>query len=84
MKFNILISVFCTIGAVNAWNSETHLLIARMAYDILKKDNPVVLNKAEDLLQIYSDNLTKSHEKDYPFVECVTLADDNKRRGGGW
>jgi hypothetical protein len=55
-----------------------------MAYDILKKDNPVVLNKAEDLLQIYSDNLTKSHEKDYPFVECVTLADDNKRRGGGW
>ena len=81
---SILISVFCIIGAVNAWNSETHLLIARMAYDILKKDNPVVLNKAEDLLKIYSDNLTQSHEKDYPFVECVTLADDNKRRGGGW
>ena len=34
----------------------THLLIARIAYDIVKKDNPVVLNKAEDFLQINNDN----------------------------
>ena len=55
-----------------------------MAYDMLKKDNPQALQKAEDLIKIYQDNLTLTHEKDYPFVECVTLADDNKRRGGGW
>ena len=83
MKF-IQLSVLSIIGAVNAWNGEGHLLIAKMAYDILKKDNPIALNKAEALLSKYSDDLTKEHEKDYPFVECVTLADDNKRRGGGW
>ena len=81
---HILIGVLSILGAVNAWNSETHLLIARMAYDILKKDNPTVLNKAEALLRVYSDSLTEAHENNYPFVECVTLPDDNKRRGGGW
>jgi hypothetical protein len=55
-----------------------------MAYDILKKESPTALNKAESLLRIYSDSLTKEHEGKYPFVECVTLPDDNKRRGGGW
>lgn len=33
---------------------------------------------------MYSDSITSEKERDYPFVECVTLADDNKRRGGGW
>jgi len=83
MKF-IKLSVLSLIGVANAWNGEGHLLIARMAYDILKKDNPIALNKAEQLLSKYSDYLTKEHEKDYPFVECVTLADDNKRTIGGW
>lgn len=72
------------IAQVNAWNSETHLLIARMAYDMLKKSDPTALSKAETLLRVYSDRFTQEHEKDYPFVECVTLADDNKRAGGGW
>ena len=72
------------IGTISAWNGETHLLIARMAYDILKKDDPAALAKAETLLKKYSDDISKTHEKNYPFVECVTLPDDNKRRGGGW
>lgn len=55
-----------------------------MAYDILKKENPQALAKAETLLKVYSDTFTQEHEKDYPFVECVTLPDDNKRAGGGW
>ena len=42
------------------------------------------LKKATDLLALYSDRFTQEHEKDYPFVECVTLPDDNKRAGGGW
>jgi len=83
MKF-ITFSIFLLLGAVSGWNSETHLLIARMAYDILEKEDPSILKKSEDLLRVYSDSLTEMHEDKYPFVECVTLPDDNKRRGGGW
>jgi hypothetical protein len=50
----------------------------------LEKENPQALNKAVDLLKVYSDRFTEEHEKDHPFVECVTLPDDNKRAGGGW
>jgi len=82
MKFMILSILL--IGTISAWNGETHLLIARMAYDILKKDDPTTLAKAEALLRKYSDKLTKEHENMYPFVECVTLPDDNKRVGGGY
>jgi hypothetical protein len=28
------------IGSTSAWNGETHLLIARVAYDQLKKEDP--------------------------------------------
>lgn len=60
------------------------MLIARMAYDILEEENPQVIERAEDLLSKYSDAVTEENEGDYPFVECVVLADLNKRRGGGW
>jgi len=60
------------------------MLIARMAYDILQEENPMVVERAEDLLRKYSDNVTMENEGDYPFVEGVVLADLNKRRGGGW
>mmetsp|Transcript_13110 Transcript_13110/g.22134 ORF Transcript_13110/g.22134 Transcript_13110/m.22134 type:complete len:122 (+) Transcript_13110:370-735(+) len=56
----------------------------RIAYDILKKENPNALNKAENLLRQYEDTITKEREGKYPFVECVTEPDDSKRRGGGW
>jgi hypothetical protein len=62
--------------------SET--LVARIAQDILEKENPQALQKAVTLLGKYSDSFTQEHEKNYPFVECVTLPDDNKRAGGGW
>ena len=67
-----------------AWNGETHLLIARMAYDMLESHNPSALEKAQALLGEYSDFLTQEHEQDYPFVECVTWGDDSKRSNGGW
>lgn len=59
-------------------------IVARIAYDLLEKEHPSALKKAEALLRKYSDELTEEHEKNYPFVECVTLPDDSKRRGGGW
>jgi hypothetical protein len=57
-----------------------------MAYDILGKDHPTALKKANDLLKVYSDAFPDKvpKEGDYPFVECATLADDIKRTGGGY
>lgn len=81
MRFTL---VFATIASVLAWNSETHLLTTRLAYDILKKEAPEALTKAEELLAKYSDDITAEREGNYKFVECVTWADDSKRRGGGW
>ena len=60
--------------------------VARMAYDDLTKSNPAALKKANTLLKVMMDSnpdLTKC-EKDYPFVESVTLADTIKMRGGSW
>jgi len=28
--------------------------------------------------------LTQADEDKYPFIECVTWADESKRQGGGW
>jgi hypothetical protein len=36
------------------------------------------------MLETYSDNITADREGKFKFVECVTWADDSKRRGGGW
>ena len=59
-------------------------LVARIAYYILEHTDPDSIDAADNMLKQYSDKLTKEKEKNYPFVEGVTLADENKRRGGGW
>jgi hypothetical protein len=38
MKFIFFLPV------INAWNFETHFLIARIAFDILEEQNPDALN----------------------------------------
>jgi hypothetical protein len=65
-------------------------LIARIAYDILKSENPLALTKANSILKALADDnptLTQKEGK-YPFVECSTLADDIRTAGGqyqeGW
>lgn len=72
------------VSQILAWNSETHLMIARKAQDILQKTNPSALQKSEELLRKFTDYSSKNHEDKYPFVECVTWPDDIKRIGGGW
>ena len=80
MKFLVL----ALAATVKAFNSETHLLIARVAYDILQEENPTALKAAESMLKSYSDSITADREGSHKFVECVTWGDDSKRRGGGW
>jgi hypothetical protein len=55
-----------------------------MAYDILEKENPTALKKAEDILANMANQTITSSEKDYPFVEAAPFADMVKYKGGGW
>lgn len=62
--------------------------MATIAYHKLKADNPKALDNANELLQVLTrespSGFHSKKEGDYPFVECATLADDIKYRGGGW
>ena len=64
------------------------LIVARIAYDKLQREQPEVLAKANAMLQELADESpTGFHtrkEGQYPFVECAALADDIKYRGGSW
>lgn len=54
--------------------------------DKLAKENPTALDGANQLLAIYKKadpDCTKS-EKDHPFVECATFADEIKAKGQTW
>lgn len=46
------------------------------------------MKKANELLSFLNDyspsGFHSLKERRYPFVECATLADDIKYRGGGW
>ena len=57
-----------------------------MAYDHLEKYNPDSLDKANQILNVLDKSDPKLTEKEdkYPFVECATLADTIKFRGGRW
>jgi len=59
-------------------------IVARMAYDILEKENPVALKKAEEILANMANQTITSSERDHPFVEAAPFADMVKYKGGGW
>ena len=82
MKLLIFFVLF--LEAIRAWNLQTHMIIARIAYDILEKESPDALRIAEEILSLYSDDVTREEEGLHPFVECVTYADMIKYRGGSW
>ena len=74
-----------TSSAMCWWN-DGHIMVARIAYDVLKKNNPSVLNQAQsllDVLTVKNPSLITS-EGDYSFVESATFADDIKPRGFKW
>jgi len=55
------------------------LLTARIAYDKLNKTAPTVLSRANTILSHLKSFTT--FEKDHPFVEAATFADEIKSRG---
>jgi len=62
---------------VHAWWDNGHFLVARIAYDKLKKENPAVIEKIDGILKPLKDAYPEktNWEGDYPLVECATFAD---------
>jgi hypothetical protein len=78
-----LISVAVTaaslINVSQAWWGTGHMLVARIAFDKLTNESPAVVEKSLAILKgiaAFTDL-----EKDHPFVECATFADDIKGKG---
>lgn len=62
------------------------LIVAKIAYDKLSRENPRALQAANHILHTYmatTPDMTKL-ERDYPFVECATFADEIKGKGATW
>ena len=53
--------------------------MARIAQYKLERDHPEIFKKAEEILR-WNSWLTKL-EKDHPFVECASFADEIKKTG---
>jgi hypothetical protein len=69
-----------------AWGGYGHLVVARIAYDMLKKNGEDhIIDQVNDLLYIlkHKDMGTWTiKEGNWPMVECVCYADDIKYKGG--
>ena len=81
LKFVIIAS---SSAVIQAWWDKGHLLVARIAQDILEKESPETLQNIENLLGILKKSdpdLTKKEGK-HPMVECAIFADDIKYKGG--
>jgi len=55
------------------------MLVARIAYDKLQAENPAIIDRANGILKGIASFTPL--EKDYPFIECATFADEIKNRG---
>ena len=85
MKFISYALVFVILATTaNAWWGKGHLLVARIAWDILTDKDPEVIKDVHDCLAYLkkSDPAWTKKEGSHAFVECVTFADDIKNTGG--
>lgn len=83
MKFAAIAAL---IGSTQAWWGPGHLLVARIAQDILEKESPETLSNVLTILhelKVQDPGYTKGEDK-HPFVECATMADDIKHMGGAY
>jgi len=74
------------LGSTQAWWGPGHLLVARIAQDIMEKEDPAAFEKVLTILhalKINDPGYTEGEDK-HPFVECATMADDIKYKGGGY
>lgn len=74
-----LLSLLSLIIPAQAWWSTSHMLVARIAEYKLASETPEVLERAEGALSHLAEFTTM--EKNHPFVECATFADNIKSKG---
>lgn len=74
------------LSSVSAWKFASHLLTARIAYDILLKESPVTIVDVKHILDILEVDFPTWTDKEgnYSFVECATFADDIKTTIGSF
>tara|TARA_B110000285_G_C14899299_1_gene502431 strand:+ start:110 stop:376 length:267 start_codon:yes stop_codon:yes gene_type:complete len=88
MKFtnSLLIAGAAQVGTASAWWDNGHLLVGRIAQDILADSNPDVLAKVLDVLSVLKKNDPSytTFEGKHPMTECATFADKIKYKGGSW
>lgn len=80
----LLLTVALLSNTVYSWKYQGHILIARIAHDILQMENPQALQKAQEVLSILKDEPTTDSERDYRFVEAAPYADIIRMRGGSY
>ena len=85
MLVKSLIALFA-MEQVSAWFGTGHLLVSRIAQDVLTDTQPDVLVNALKVLQVLHDHdpYWVKKEKNHMFTECTTFADDIKHSGGGY
>lgn len=73
-------------NSVQAWGGKGHLIVARIANDILEVDSPDTIEAIESILSVLkkSNPTWTIKEGKHSMVECVTFGDDIKRKGGGY
>jgi hypothetical protein len=83
---SITLAAAALVDTTNAWWGTGHLLVARIANDLLMNQSPSQLIATESLLGVLKRNDPSSTQKegDHPFVECTTFADDIKGKGGSY
>jgi hypothetical protein len=77
-------SIVLLATQAQAWWDKGHLIVARVAYDILEAEDPTALAGANALLAVLqadSDIQALNYENKYPFVECAPFADTIKGQG---
>jgi hypothetical protein len=82
----LAITASCLTDTASAWYGAGHLLVSRVAYEILQKQSPQTITQVESILSVLKTedpDWTKLEGK-HPMVECVTFADDIKFKGGSY
>ena len=80
MKYTTILLALAVDQAQAFWGTG-HLIVSRIAHDLLASQNPRSLAAAESLLSVYKTNKS---EGSHAFVECATYADDVKAHGGAF
>ena len=90
---HLLGKYFVLQSTMNSAKLETYprftiSLVAREAESLLSRNAPGALKKALDVLEPLQTSKQHpdliKHEKDHPFTECATFADDIKGEGMTW